>query len=140
MLEVMPGVEIGEDELRFEVSRSGGPGGQNVNKVETRVAVLLDVEASPHLTPEQKQRVCEQLHTRISREGVLRVVSQKHRTQGANREAAVARLVELLRQALTPEAPRLPTRPTLASRVRRLREKTQRGRRKAERRARPEEE
>lgn len=140
MLEIMPGVEIGEDELSFEVSRSGGPGGQNVNKVETRVAVLFDMEKTPHLSPEQKQRLREQLRTRINREGVLRVVSQKHRTQGANREAAVERLCELLRQALAPETPRLPTRPTSASHARRLHEKVQHGRRKAERRARPDEE
>ncbi len=85
MLEIMPGVAIAEDELRFEVSRSGGPGGQNVNKVETRVAVLLDLERAPGLSTEQRQLVRERLHTRISRQGVLRVVSQKHRTQGANR-------------------------------------------------------
>lgn len=140
MLEIMPGVAIAEDELRFEVSRSGGPGGQNVNKVETRVAVLLDLERAPGLSTEQRQLVRERLHTRISRQGVLRVVSQKHRTQGANREAAVERLVELLRGALAPETPRVPTRPTAAARTRRLREKEVRSRRKAERRARPDEE
>lgn len=137
MLEIMPGVAIAEDELRFEVSRSGGPGGQNVNKVETRVAVLLDLERTSGLSPEQRQLVRDRLRTRISRDGVLRVVSQKHRTQGANREAAVERLVELLRDALAPETPRVPTRPTAAARARRQRNKELRSRRKAERRTRP---
>ncbi|MGV8042279.1 MAG: alternative ribosome rescue aminoacyl-tRNA hydrolase ArfB [Thermoanaerobaculaceae bacterium] len=137
MLEIMPGVAIAEDELRFEVSRSGGPGGQNVNKVETRVAVLLDLERTSGLSPEQRQLVRDRLRTRVSRDGVLRVVSQKHRTQGANREAAVERLVELLRDALAPETPRVPTRPTAAARARRQRNKELRSRRKAERRTRP---
>jgi len=140
VLEIMPGVAIAEDELRFEVSRSSGPGGQNVNKVETRVAVLLDLERVSGLSFSQRQLVRERLHTRISRTGVLRVTSQKHRTQAANREAAVERLKELLRWALAPETPRKPTRPTAAARARRRREKELRSRRKAERHARPDEE
>lgn len=137
MLEIVPGVGIAEDELAFEVSRSGGPGGQNVNKVATRVAVLLDLERVSGLSPGQLRLVRERLHTRLSRAGVLRVVSQKHRTQGANREAAVARLVELLRAALAEETPRVPTCPTAAARARRLRDKRLQSRRKAERRACP---
>jgi len=138
VLEILPGVAIDDDDLRFEVSRSSGPGGQNVNKVETRVAVLLDLEHAGGLSDEQRKLVRERLRTRVSRAGVLRVVCQKHRTQGANREAAVERLLELLRAALAPEAPRHPTRPTAAALTRRRRDKELHSRRKAERRARPE--
>lgn len=140
MLEIAPGVAIAEEELRFEVSRSGGPGGQNVNKVETRVAVCFDVEATAALSGELKQRVRERLHTRISKAGVLRVVCQVHRSQSANREEAVRRFAELLREALAEEAPRVATRPTRAARERRLREKTLAARRKALRRTRPDDE
>lgn len=140
MLEIAPGVTIAEEELRFEVSRSGGPGGQNVNKVETRVAVCFDVETTPALSAEQKRRVRERLRTRISKVGVLRVVCQVHRSQSANREEAVRRFVELLGEALAEEAPRVATRPTRAARERRLREKTLAARRKALRRRQPDEE
>lgn len=136
-LQLAPGLVIAADELRLEVSRSGGPGGQNVNKVETRVAVLWDVEHTPALSEAQRQRVRERLRTRVSHAGILRVVCQKHRTQAANRQGAIQRLGELVRQALAEETPRVATRPTAAARARRLREKAQRSRRKAERRARP---
>ncbi|HNX49540.1 MAG TPA: alternative ribosome rescue aminoacyl-tRNA hydrolase ArfB [Thermoanaerobaculaceae bacterium] len=140
MLEITPGVAIADEELSFEVSRSGGPGGQNVNKVETRVAVCLNVDASPALGAQQRQRVRERLHTRISKAGVLRVVCQVHRSQSANREEAVRRLRDLLREALAEDAPRVPTRPSRAARERRLAEKTMAARRKALRRTRPDEE
>ncbi len=133
MIQIKPGLSIAEDELGFSFSRSGGPGGQNVNKVETRVALLFDVAGSPSLSPEEKRLVRSRLATRVSKAGVLRVVSQRHRAQAANREEAVKRFVELLRGALKVTPPRKHTRTPRAVRERRLAEKKRRGRRKRER-------
>ncbi len=134
MIEIDRQLSIPEEELRYITSRSSGPGGQNVNKVETRVTLLFDLDASPSLDDEQKERLRRRLRTRINREGVLRVVAQKHRTQGANREAARERFVELLRRALARAPRRKPTRVPAAVRERRLEEKRRRGRLKRERR------
>jgi ribosome-associated protein len=133
MFEVAAGVSIPEWELTFTASRSGGPGGQNVNKVATRVTVAFDLVRSPSLSRDQKARIRERLASRINRDGVLRVVSQRHRTQAANRRAAVERLAELLRAALAEEEPRVATRPSRSARDRRVAEKKLHGRRKAER-------
>ena len=134
MIQIDDSFAIPDEELSFVTSRSGGPGGQNVNKLETRVTVRFDL-ASPGLDEQRRARIRERLGTRISRAGVLAVTSQRHRTQAANREAAVERLVELLRDALAERAPRRPTRPGRAARARRLDEKRQRSRRKRERAA-----
>jgi ribosome-associated protein len=134
MIQVDDRFAIPEEELSFATSRSGGPGGQNVNKLETRVTVRLDL-ASASLDEDRRARIRERLGTRISRTGVLAVTSQRHRTQAANREAAVARLVELLRGALAEQAPRRPTRPGRAARARRLQAKRRQARRKRERAA-----
>ncbi|HYL04722.1 MAG TPA: alternative ribosome rescue aminoacyl-tRNA hydrolase ArfB [Thermoanaerobaculia bacterium] len=134
MIQVDDSFAIPEEELSFATSRSGGPGGQNVNKLETRVTVRLDL-ASPSLDEPLRARIRERLATRISRAGVLAVTSQRHRTQAANREAAVARLVELLRDALAEQAPRRPTRPGRAARARRLEAKRRQARRKRDRAA-----
>ena len=100
MIEITPHVVIGEHELTFTFTRSPGPGGQNVNKVSTRVTLHFDVNDSPSLTADQKKRVRQKLATRINKDGLLRVVSSKERTQVANRRAAVARFVDLWRQSL----------------------------------------
>jgi len=134
MLQIDDRLAIPEEELSFATSRSGGPGGQNVNKLETRVTVRFDL-ASPSLDDARRALIRERLATRVSRAGVLAVTSQRHRTQAANREAAVARLVELLRDALTERAARRPTRPGRAARARRLQGKRLRSRRKRERAA-----
>jgi ribosome-associated protein len=139
MVEIADGMEIPDEELSFVTARSGGPGGQNVNKLETKVTVRFDVAGSPRLSEEQRQRLRERLATRITRDGVLQVSSQRHRTQAANRDAAVARLAELMREALAEETPRRPTRPSVASRRRRLDEKRRQSRRKRERTGFPEE-
>lgn len=134
MVEIDPTLSLADDELEIRTSRSGGPGGQNVNKLETRVTVRFDVAGSPSLDEEQRQRIRERLGHRISRSGVLQVSSQRHRTQAANREAAVARLAGLLTEALEPEKERRPTRVPRAAKRRRLEEKRRRGRLKQERR------
>ena len=118
---------IGEDELRFTYSHSSGPGGQNVNRVETRVTLMFDVLDSPSLTDAQKQRIAMRLATRMNREGVLRVISQRHRTREGNRRAAVERFHELLAEALKRQKPRRKTKVSRAARRRRLEQKRRRG-------------
>ncbi len=93
-------VEIPEDKLVFKYSRSGGPGGQNVNKVNTRITVLFDVPNCGMFSQEQKQRLLERLSSRTDKDGVIRVVCQRYRTQKANREGAVELLEELVQGAL----------------------------------------
>jgi ribosome-associated protein len=134
MIEIAENTFLREEELVFKTSRSGGPGGQNVNKLNTRVTVLFDVAGSPSLSDEQKQRICSKLPTRIDKQGVLHVVSQKHRSQEANRQAAVERLQELLKKALEPERIRKKTRTPKAAHERRIREKKHRGEIKQHRR------
>ncbi len=126
MIRVNDRVSIAEDEITFTASRAGGPGGQNVNKVSTRVMLLFDLAGSPSLNQEQKQRISSRLRTRISKDGVLRVVCQKHRSQSANKEAAVERLAELLRESLIQQKPRKKTKVSRAAKQRRLEEKRHR--------------
>ncbi|MGE5236060.1 MAG: alternative ribosome rescue aminoacyl-tRNA hydrolase ArfB [Acidobacteriota bacterium] len=133
MIEIAPGLSLADDELRFVASRSGGPGGQNVNKVSTKVTLLFDVASSPSLGERLRRRFLEKLAGRIGRDGVLRVTSQRFRTQSANRQAAVERFVELLRLALVEEAPRVPTRVPKAAKERRVAAKKLRSRLKRER-------
>jgi ribosome-associated protein len=108
------------DEIELRFSRSSGPGGQHAQRSETRVEAVFDVEASSALTQAQKRRV-------VSRAApVLRAVAQDERSQWRNRELAVERLVETLREALRVERPRRPTAPTAAARERRLADKRRR--------------
>ncbi|HEX9730508.1 MAG TPA: alternative ribosome rescue aminoacyl-tRNA hydrolase ArfB [Thermoanaerobaculia bacterium] len=133
MIEINDEVTIDDAELDFAASRSAGPGGQNVNKVETRMTLRFDLEASTSLSPEHKERIRERLSTRISKAGVLAVSSQRHRTQAANRDAARERFVELVREALEEEAQRRPTRTPRRVHKRRLEGKRRRGRLKQNR-------
>ena len=118
---------VAEDELRFTYSRSSGPGGQNVNRVETRVTLLFDLFGSPSLSEGQKRRIAIRLATRINKEGILRVVSQRHRTREANRRAATERFEELLTGALRIQRLRRKTRVPRQARRRRLEGKRRRG-------------
>jgi len=115
-------------ELRFTASRSSGPGGQHVNKTSSRMSLSFDIDASSGLDPWQKRRLHQQLPTRISREGILSMHAQKHRSQSANRELLIARFVEMLEAALTPPKRRRKTRPSRSSVERRLEEKKRRSR------------
>jgi ribosome-associated protein len=114
-MRVRDDLTIPDEELTFKTSRSSGPGGQNVNKVESRVTLLFDLEGSPSLTEEQKRLLHTRLSSRINKEGVLRVVSQKHRTQAANRASASERFAELVAEALVEHASRRPTKVSRAA-------------------------
>jgi ribosome-associated protein len=133
MIRITDQISIPKDELRFTATRSSGPGGQHVNKASTRVTLSFDLANSPSLTPEQKQLLLERLPTRISKQGVLRVVSQKTRSQAANREVALQRFVELLQQALEVPPQRKPTKVTATAKEKRIAHKKHRGHLKRER-------
>lgn len=127
MIEINGGIFIPEERIEFKFSRSGGPGGQNVNKVNTRVTLFFDVAGCESFSDGQKQLILRRLATRANKDGVIRVVSQRYRTQRANREAAVERLGELLSEALKKRAVRKKTRVPKYAREKRLEEKKKRG-------------
>ncbi len=121
---------VPEDELSFSYSRSSGPGGQNVNKVNTRTTLWFDVEGTPSLSNRQKDRIRAKLGTRITKQGYLRVVSLRHRTQAANRRATIRRFYELIAWALHEPKIRRPTILPVRVRRRRLEDKRKRGQQK----------
>ena len=126
MIEIKDGIFISEERLVFKLSRSSGPGGQNVNKVNTRVTVFFDASGCESFSEPQKRQILKRLATRADKNGVIRVVCQRYRTQRANRRAATERLVELLRGALKKKAVRKKTAVPQAAKLRRLEEKKQR--------------
>ena len=139
MIEVTPSIQIDESEVAFDFIRSSGPGGQNVNKVATGVQLRFNLNASPGLPEDVKTRLFAIAHNRINAAGELIIEAKSERTQEQNRAEALLRLTELLRQAAHPPKPRRATRPTAASRVRRLDSKKRRGEIKRNRRHIPEE-
>ena len=135
MLEIEDGIFLSDEELVFKASRSSGPGGQNVNKVSSRVTILLDVANCESFTDAQKKRILSRLRTRANKEGVIRAVSQRYRTQKANRRAATERLVELLRGALKKTPARKKTKLPAWAKQQRLEEKKRRSMLKRQRTA-----
>ena len=125
---------IPTSELEFRFSRSSGPGGQHVQRSDTRVELLFDVAGSPTLTDEQRARILARLRNQIDGEGVLRVVSSATRSQLENREGAVRRFQALLAGALRQHKRRIATKPSAAAREARLTEKKTRSQHKATRR------
>jgi ribosome-associated protein len=120
-------IDIAEHLLDLKFSRSSGPGGQNVNKVNTRVTVFFNVGECDLFCEAEKNRILRKLSTRADKNGVIRVVSQKHRTQKANRRAAIEKLTELIDEALRPVKVRRRTRVPTSAKIKRLEEKKKRG-------------
>lgn len=116
-------ITIPEKELEITFSRSGGKGGQNVNKVETKATLRWDVYNSQALTPEQKHLLLHKLHSRITEKGDLILWSQSERSQAQNKEVVIARLNHLVNDALIPQKARIKTKPTRSSQERRLESK-----------------
>src|SRR5262245_59951362 len=133
---VQPGLVLPEDELQVEATRAGGPGGQNVNKVATRITLRWSVAASRALDEAQRARLLHELAHRLTRGGEVVIDASGSRSQVENRRAARQRLTELLRAALAVRAERKASRPTRANRQRRRAGKERRGAAK-ERRQRP---
>jgi len=134
-LPVAPGVSLPEEEIVESASRSRGPGGQHVNKTETRVTLHWDAAGTRALRREQRARLLAALAGRLTREGLLVVRCDRFRSRARNRDAARERLAELVRRAIAPPTPRVGTRPTRGSVERRLRAKRDRAERKRRRRA-----
>jgi ribosome-associated protein len=131
---VSPTLTIPRAEVQMRASRAGGPGGQHVNTSSTRIELLWDLTHSRAVSEEERARLLAKLAARLDAEGMVRVVASDRRSQGQNREAAEARLASIVRQALVVPKRRKKTRPTAASRERRLAEKRKRGERKRDRR------
>ena len=135
MIQVTPTIAINENDLIEEFIRASGPGGQNVNKVSSAVQLRFDVANSRSLPDEVRRRLITLASNRITEDGILIIDARQFRTQGRNREDAIDRLVELIRKAAQRPKARRKTKPTLGSKVRRLKAKRLRTKTKQSRRA-----
>jgi ribosome-associated protein len=137
MIRITPAITIDESELTEDFVRSSGPGGQNVNKLATAVQLRFDVRHSPSLPNDVAIRLMRLAGSRLTKEGVIVITAQRHRTQERNRQDARDRLIELIQEAAVVPAKRRPTKPTKASREKRLESKKRRGSIKGMRRTKP---
>jgi ribosome-associated protein len=138
MIRIDARISIDESELEERFIRASGPGGQNVNKLASAVQLRFDVRGSPSLPHDVRVRLERLAGRRLTREGVLVIAAQRHRTQERNRQDALDRLIELIRRAAVAPRPRRATRPSAGARERRLQSKKRRGSIKDLRRDRPE--
>ena len=136
VLHITSSVQIPLSELRFRTSRSSGPGGQNVNKLETRVELVFDVASSPSLSEDQKNVLFTLLASRIDARGVLHISSLKSRSQWENKQLVIEKLVSILQGALKVRMKRVKTSPTHSSKERRVQSKKKHGQKKTMRKVR----
>src|SRR5271154_2015261 len=120
MIPVTAQISIDEREIGETFVRASGPGGQNVNKLSTAVQLRFDARHPPSLEPEVRARLERLAGWRLTRDGVIVIIAQRHRTQARNRRDALDRLIDMIRQAAVAPRKRRPTRPTKASRERRI--------------------
>ena len=126
MIYVTDAIGLDEDEIEIRQVKASGPGGQHVNKTSSAIELRFDVDNSPSLTPEVKARLTKVAGSRMTQEGELLIFAQSHRSQEMNRQDAIGRLIALIQRAAEAPKPRKKTRPTKASRERRLAAKTRR--------------
>lgn len=136
-IEITSSLAIPISEILLQFSRSGGPGGQNVNRRETQVELLFDIRNSPSLTEEQRARLLQRLATRVDGEGVLHIVARSQRSQLRNRRDALRRFAQLLQKGLRPSRRRIGTKPSQRSREKRLAQKRRRSEKKKHRQSVP---
>ncbi len=133
LLHINEQITLSLDELQFRFSASSGPGGQHVNKTESKVTLFFDIAHSPSLNEEARARLLHKLANRLDKEGVLQIQVQESRSQLKNRETAVSRLQQLLAEALKRPKPRRKTKPSPTAREKRLQEKKQHSQKKQNR-------
>jgi ribosome-associated protein len=137
MIPITPTIELDDAEIELSFIRASGPGGQNVNKVSSAVQLRFDMANSPNLEEEVKERLARLAGQRLTKDGVIVLTADGHRTQERNKADAIARLVELIARAAHKPKPRKATRPSKAVKARRVDSKVKRGALKAGRRGRP---
>lgn len=131
---------VPESEIQIDFARSGGPGGQNVNKTETKAQLRWNIEASHAFSDSQKARLKKALEKRLTKTGEIVLSSESERSQNQNRDAVIERLQSIVQSALTPKKKRIPTKPTRSAKERRLKEKKKQSRKKRLRKVKPEDE